>query len=62
MSISKILLSSAALIVGATLVTAPVFAGNDSAAKADKDTAKWDVMNPPGKNCQRHGVGNSAAF
>jgi len=49
MSISKILLSSAALIVGATLVTAPVFAGNDSAAKADKDTAKWDVMNPPGK-------------
>jgi len=47
MTIAKILLSSAALIVGATLVAAPVFADNDGAAKADKE--KWDVMNPPGK-------------
>jgi len=47
MTIAKILLSSAALIVGVTLVTAPVLADNDGAAKADKE--KWDVMNPPGQ-------------
>ena len=48
MSISKFLLGSAALIIGAAAFTSPVFADNDSEA-AKKEEAKWDVTNPPGK-------------
>ena len=48
MTLSKILLSSAAVIIGAALLTTPVFAGN-SAADSKDEGAKWDVTNPPGK-------------
>ena len=47
MTISKFLLGSAALIVGAAFLTAPVFA--DGHKENDKETVKWDVNNPPGK-------------
>ena len=47
-SLPKILLSSAALIIGASVVATPVFAGNDDNSPKD-EKAKWDVTNPPGK-------------
>lgn len=45
---AKLLLGSAALLVGAAFLTTPVFADNH-AEKKKADDAKWDVTNPPGK-------------
>ena len=47
MTISKFLMGSAALLVGAAFLTSPVFANGHK--DGEKDKAKWDVNNPPGK-------------
>lgn len=48
MTLTKTLLGSTALIIGAALLATPVFAGNAPAPEKDK-AEKWDVTNPPGK-------------